>query len=60
MLCGHGSRDGEAIVEFERLAAGLRARVPELPIETGYLEFARPVIRDGLTALAARKSCPST
>ena len=54
MLCGHGSRDGDAIVEFERLAAGLRALMPDLPIETGYLEFARPVIRDGLTALAAR------
>jgi sirohydrochlorin cobaltochelatase len=53
MLCGHGSRDGEAIVEFEALAAGMRARLPDLPVETGYLEFARPMIRDGLAALAA-------
>lgn len=54
MLCGHGSRDVEAIEEFEILAAGLRARLPQVPLETGYLEFARPIIRDGLAALAAR------
>jgi sirohydrochlorin cobaltochelatase len=54
MLCGHGSRDGEAIAEFELLASGLRARLPETDIATGYLEFARPLIRDGLEALAQR------
>jgi sirohydrochlorin cobaltochelatase len=53
MLCGHGSRDPRAIEEFELLAAGLRARLPQTAIETGYLEFARPIIRDGLAALAA-------
>jgi len=54
MLCGHGSRDGHAILEFEQLAAGLRRRLPDVAVETGYLEFARPMIRDGLAALAAR------
>jgi sirohydrochlorin cobaltochelatase len=54
MVCGHGSRDSEALVEFERLAAGLRARLPARDIATGYLEFARPTIRDGLEALTAR------
>jgi len=54
MLCGHGSRDTQAIAEFERLAAGLKAALPQTAIETGYLEFARPIIRDGLAALAAR------
>jgi sirohydrochlorin cobaltochelatase len=54
MLCGHGSRDTQAIAEFEQLAAGLKAALPQTAIETGYLEFARPVIRDGLAALAAR------
>ena len=54
MLCGHGSRDPRAIAEFEELAARLRARLPLTAIETGYLEFARPMIRDGLAALAAR------
>ena len=54
MICGHGSRDPDALREFERLAAGLKARLPETDIERGYLEFARPTIRDGFAALAAR------
>jgi sirohydrochlorin cobaltochelatase len=54
MVCGHGSRDGEALAEFERLATGLRALLPARDIATGYLEFARPTIRDGLEALAGR------
>ena len=54
MLCGHGSRDPEAIAEFEALAAGLRALLPATDVATGYLEFARPLIRDGLDLLVAR------
>jgi len=54
MVCGHGSRDPEAITEFELVATGLKARLPDLAIETGFLEFARPIIREGLEKLAAR------
>ncbi|HEX5319255.1 MAG TPA: sirohydrochlorin chelatase [Stellaceae bacterium] len=54
MLCGHGSRDPEAIAEFERAAEGLRPRLAEYDFAAGYLEFARPVIRDGLAALVER------
>jgi len=54
MVCGHGSRDGDAILEFERLAAGVRARLAGADVATGYLEFARPTIRDGLEGLRAR------
>src|SRR5690348_15427134 len=54
MLCGHGSRDPEAIEEFERAAAGLRPRLADYDFATGYLEFARPTIRDGLAALVER------
>ena len=54
LLCGHGSRDDGAMAEFQLVAAGIRARLPDYPIETGYLEFARPTIRDGLAALAER------
>ena len=54
MICGHGSRDAEAIREFERLAAALEARFPAVDIATGYLEFARPTIRDGLESLMRR------
>jgi sirohydrochlorin ferrochelatase len=28
LLCGHGSRDPEAVGEFEEAAAALRARLP--------------------------------
>ncbi|HYM71374.1 MAG TPA: sirohydrochlorin chelatase [Stellaceae bacterium] len=54
LICGHGSRDIEAVREFELLATALRPRFPDYDFATGYLEFARPTIRDGLTALAAR------
>lgn len=54
MVCGHGSRDRDAIAEFELVAAGIKARLPAADVETGYLEFARPTIRDGLEALKAR------
>jgi len=54
MVCGHGSRDDEAVEEFAAVAAGLRQRLPQYPVESGFLEFARPVIRDGLDALRER------
>jgi sirohydrochlorin cobaltochelatase len=54
MVCGHGSRDTDALREFELVAAGIRERLPRYDVETGYLEFARPIIREGLDALAAR------
>ena len=54
MVCGHGSRDPEAITEFAELAEALRGRFPDWPVEHGYLEFARPVIREGLDRLTER------
>jgi sirohydrochlorin cobaltochelatase len=54
MVCGHGSRDEGAIREFERLVGALKARLPAHDVETGYLEFALPVIRDGLDVLKSR------
>ena len=54
LICGHGSRDPEAIAEFELVAAALRPRLPDFDFATGYLEFAHPTIREGLTALATR------
>ncbi len=54
MICGHGSRDDAAVREFNTLAVHLRARLPQYDVESGFLEFARPVIRDGLEKLKAR------
>src|SRR5438552_18825968 len=53
LLCGHGSRDREAIAEFELAAAALRSRLQH-DFATGYLEFARPTIQEGLGQLMAR------
>ena len=54
MLCGHGSRDPAAIAEFGAVARKLRERLPAYDVEWGFLEFARPIIRDGLDRLYAR------
>jgi sirohydrochlorin cobaltochelatase len=54
LICGHGSRDEEAVKEFELLAAALRPRFPNYDFATGYLEFATPNIRDGLAELVGR------
>ena len=54
LFCGHGSRDPKAIREFELAAAGVRLRLPDYDFATGYLEFARPTIGDGLAYLARR------
>jgi sirohydrochlorin cobaltochelatase len=54
MLCGHGSRDEDAVAEFAVLAERLSGRLPDWPVEYGYLEFAHPIIREGLERLRAR------
>ena len=54
MVCGHGSRDTDAVREFLALSEGLRPRLPDYDLEIGFLEFARPVIREGLEALVRR------
>ncbi|MBZ0127797.1 MAG: sirohydrochlorin chelatase [Rhodobacteraceae bacterium] len=52
MICGHGSRSQAAVDEFAVLAEKLPALLPpDWPVEYGYLEFANPVIRDGLDRL---------
>jgi sirohydrochlorin cobaltochelatase len=55
MLCGHGSRSQSAVDEFATLARALPPLLPpEWEIEHGYLEFANPVLRDGLEKLKAK------
>lgn len=52
MICGHGSRSQAAVDEFAVLAEKLPQYMPpDWPVEYGYLEFANPVIRDGLDRL---------
>jgi len=54
MICGHGSRDDNAIEEFNKLAGHLSNRLPDFDVESGFLEFATPVIRTGLDKLKQR------
>lgn len=54
MVCGHGSRNQNAVREFSVLAERLRVRFPDWPVDYGYLEFANPVLHKGLDALKAR------
>ena len=55
MLCGHGSRAPAAVAEFAHLAERLPEFLPaDWEIAHGYLEFANPVIRDGLDTLRNR------
>jgi len=51
MICGHGSRSKSAVAEFAVLAEKLTPVFPDWPVEYGYLEFATPVIKDGLDRL---------
>ena len=52
MICGHGSRSQSAVDEFATLAEKLPALLPDDWLcDYGYLEFANPVIRDGLNNL---------
>lgn len=54
MLCGHGSRDEAAVAQFKALAAHMTRRLPQYDVDYGFLEFATPIIRDGLDALRAK------
>lgn len=51
MICGHGSRNKDAVGQFARLAERLRPRFPDWPVDYGYLEFANPVLSNGLDKL---------
>ncbi|MEM1360481.1 MAG: sirohydrochlorin chelatase [Pseudomonadota bacterium] len=52
MVCGHGSRSQSAVDEFAKMAEQLPAYLPaDWVTEYGYLEFANPVLRDGLNRL---------
>ena len=54
MVCGHGSRDEDAVSEFQSVADGIRARLPQYDVDSGFLEFATPIIRERLDALRER------
>jgi sirohydrochlorin cobaltochelatase len=49
LLIGHGSREAEAIAEYNQFAELLSARL-KMPVRSCFLEFADPPIADGIRA----------
>lgn len=54
MLCGHGSRSKDAVREFTNLAEELTKILAPIPVSFGFLEFASPIIHQGLDKLRAQ------
>ncbi len=48
VLCGHGSRDPQAVEEFIKVVNKIKSRIPNIPVTFGFLEFNRPIIREAL------------
>ena len=53
VLAGHGSRDPDAVREFEALVEMVRARAPQHVVHHGYLEFSSPTIAEAVAASIA-------
>ncbi len=51
LIIGHGSRNPLALEEFEALVNSLKASFTDIPVEYGYLEFAKPIISTALERL---------
>ncbi len=51
LICGHGSRNRLAVEEFAQMVEQLRPKLAPMPVEHGYLEFAQPILREGLESL---------
>jgi sirohydrochlorin cobaltochelatase len=54
LFVGHGSRDSEGTEEFLHIVDLFRAADPERIVECGFLEFARPVIDEGVRRCVER------
>ena len=51
LICGHGSRNKLAITEFKELTEFIQKRYPNVLVEYGFLEFAKPSLTDALDKL---------
>ncbi len=51
LFVGHGSRDVDAVNEFYQLAEHFKQRFPDRLVETGFLEFVKPIIAEGIQKL---------
>ncbi|WP_199615778.1 sirohydrochlorin chelatase [Paenibacillus alkalitolerans] len=48
LLVGHGSRDAEGNEELLQFARNVSRRVPDVHVETCFLEFAKPTVQQGI------------
>ena len=53
VIAGHGSRDPDAVREFETLVGMVRAAAPAHAVSHGYLEFASPTIEEAVDTVLA-------
>ena len=51
VLCGHGSRDPQAVEEFINVVNKIKSRIPNIPVAFGFLEFNQPIISEALDQL---------
>jgi len=51
LICGHGSRDPKAVIEFTQVVEKIKLRLPNIPVAYGFLEFNRPIISSALDQL---------
>ncbi len=54
MICAHGSRSTAGCAELKNFVDKFREAIAPTVVEYGYLEFAQPIIRDGLDSLRER------
>jgi precorrin-8X/cobalt-precorrin-8 methylmutase len=54
VLAGHGSRDPDGVQEFEALVELVRQRIPDTPVNHGFLEFSLPTIDQAVEAMIAQ------
>tara|TARA_B100000676_G_C17966669_1_gene780790 strand:- start:102 stop:1022 length:921 start_codon:yes stop_codon:yes gene_type:complete len=48
LICGHGSRDTDAIEEFKNFVGSIEEKIPDRQVGYGFLEFASPTIGEKL------------
>lgn len=53
LIIAHGSRQKSTEQTLEKIVALAKEKLPDLPVETAYMEFGLPDIPDGLDRLAA-------
>src|SRR4051812_19670782 len=53
LVVGHGTRDADGLAEFHALAALVRDAAGALPVETGFIELAEPLVDEAVDRLVA-------